>query len=218
MLIGDVEIVIEAEPQQSWIATQVDDDCRVVVVDIWQGGISDGRIDLGNQDEGMSSAPFRPAASLSASSTSGGQSALNACKTAEQEIRHYGLGGNPDLLTRTKGKLSFCYTGSQIYNASYDPYGCFAKAFGWYAWVIDACYTITWINTSTYVEHHGAGDYHCSPVTTFPCNASTPDGYYHTLRAKEYAYPSGSAYCSGTYSGVVVRNPTQVIIQGCVAA
>ncbi|HZD23923.1 MAG TPA: hypothetical protein VE569_11055, partial [Acidimicrobiia bacterium] len=141
-----------------------------------------------------------------------------SCKLAKQEIRHSGWGGNGDLLTRTTGSLSFCYTGSIIFGASYGG-GCWAKGdLGWYAWVIDACYTITWKNTSTYVEHHGAGDYHCDEPSTSPCDFSTPNGYFHTLRAKEYAYPSGNAYCSGSYSGAVVRTPRQVIIQGCSAA
>lgn len=225
-LISDVEVAIEATLEGTWLAFGFDEGCRLVVTDSWTGSVESESEDVGALESDDSLAAFfgPPFTSSSAVSDQTEPAATNtlamsACKTAKQEVRHSGWGGEGDTLSKTTGSLYFCYTGSVIYNASYGGYGCWAKGnVGWYDWLIDACYTLTWTNTSTYVEHHGGGDYHCHQPSHPPCNLSTPDGYYHTLRAREYAYPSGSAYCAASYSGVVVRTPRQVIIQGCSAA
>lgn len=223
-MIGDLEVAIEATLEGTWFAFGLDEECRLFVTDTWTGIVETGEVGAPKVDGGLAAlfdSPVKVGTSATEhqESATEGSAALAACKTAQQEVRHSGWGGEGDTLSKTTGSLYFCYTGSVIYNASYGGYGCWAKGnTGWYDWLIDACYTLTWTNTSTYVEHHGAGDYHCHQPSTWPCNMATPDGYYHTLRAREYAYPSGSAYCAASYSGVVVRTPKQVIIQGCSAA
>src|ERR1051326_6302543 len=88
----------------------------------------------------------------------------------------YGYGGPDDRLTIKEGYLTFNYDGciTWIGDASgnchtHESY-----------WNIDNCYLAKEGSDPDKAYREGHGDYHCA-LSGFPCNISSPPGYYHTL-------------------------------------
>jgi hypothetical protein len=130
---------------------------------------------------------------------------------AAQTVFMYGYGGLGDRLTTIYNEIYFTYTGSTA--SLQDLYfNCDAPGGGpWWHWVRDACQLDSqYWGPAWAVWSDTHGNYHCGAPGTFPCSASSPDGYYHSLFNSMEAHGNGGAYCHGSYTGQIISWAQQI--------
>lgn len=197
-----------------WLEAGADDQCRMVVTAKWQGELSEGpdRITELLLPLLLTESPPVPE---EGSDDDGGVSAAVACRTSEQMVFMYGFGGPSDKLTRKTGRLTFCYDGVTA-TSSGQSGSCQGSSPAYWNWVVDACVlTSQNIGPNSLVWRNGRGDYHCSSPGTWPCNMSSPDGYYHSLYEEEDGHGDGTSHCLYGWSGNIVDGVNRNILQGC---
>jgi hypothetical protein len=134
-------------------------------------------------------------------------------KTSQQHVWMYGYGGSRDQLTHKWGTLTFNWNGSTATLTSETGSCNGSDPVNWH-WVVDGCVRDFYVpGPASTVGRGGQGDYHCSPVTQFPCN--TGSGYYHSLYGYEYGYSNGTSACVYNISGIYVGGVSRQILSGC---
>ena len=150
----------------------------------------------------------------------GGFSALStSCGTSRQVAYTFGGGGPAfDKLTEVDNDVDFCWDGSTVWITGISG-GCTAVQFDppAHEWLIDACvsHSSNLGPTTGFAFHTGRGDFHCGPVSQFPCNLSNPDGYYHSLYNQASATKTGALSCTYWATGEPVNGPSALIYTGC---
>lgn len=195
-------------------------ECQVVVNAKWEGALDAGPEDVIEQLHKLlttqTSLVYEETES-SLANENGASTVLltSGIKTSEQHVWMYGYGGTWDQLTHKKGKMTFSYNGSTATITS-ESGTCQGSSHGSWSWVVDGCVRDVYEpGPASVVRRGGRGDYHCTPASSFPCNLSNPDGYYHSLYETEYGYSNGSSICYLGSGGNIVAGVTRQILQGC---
>lgn len=198
-----------------WTMLAVDEECHLVISAKWEGQLEDGPLktiaSLGNEFETETTILL---GDLAAPTHHGICS--HSFEKNEQYIITYGIPGPGDELTRHTGRLTYCYDGV---NAQTTSLAAFCSAATWPPgrdWVVDECNIVS--NNpgpASTVSGSTKGRYHCDPPGVFPCNLSSPAGYYHTLYSTIQGNNVGISTCTFSWTGQIVRGPDRVIVQGC---
>lgn len=205
-----------------WLGILLNAECQVVVNAKWEGVLDAGPKDVIEQLRKLLVAQTSlvyeetelPLANINVNGTPN-ILLTSGTKTSEQHVWMYGYGGSWDQLTHKNGKMTFSYTGSTATIIS-ESGTCQGSSPGTWSWVVDGCVRDVYEpGPAAVVRRGGRGDYHCSPASSFPCNLSNPDGYYHSLYETEYGYSNGSSVCYLGSGGNIVAGVTNQILQGC---
>ncbi len=202
----------------TWLGLRLDENCNLIVGAKWIGLLEDGPAEVVDPLFALlpnATEPAREAPISESNFTSLVSYRQQTCKTSNQYIYMYGLAGSGDKLTHKWGSLTFCYNGTTATISSHTGSCNGSQPFSW-TWVLDGCVTTFVVpGPAATVYRAGRGDYHCSPISQFPCNASNPDGYFHNLQDTEYGNSNGSSTCVYSYGGVIVLGVGRDILQGC---
>lgn len=125
-------------------------------------------------------------------------------KTVHNYVWMYGYGGPDDRLTVKEGRLTYTYSNNIVWLTSQSG-GCSSPGFGpYWQWLHDSCVVNETGSQAGRAWRKGTGSYHCDSPSVWPCNISSPDGYYHSLIDEENGYPNGTYLCNAWYSGQIV--------------
>ena len=204
---------IRDDNKTQWLAVEIDGQCQAIVYAKWNGQLEQGPLQFISPREYTTVTVNTPQVVTSAA-VSG--ICGHSSETNEQYIITYGYPGPFDELTRHTSRLTYCYDGV---NAQTTALSSTCSAATWppgYDWVVDEC-KITANNSGPSGSISGStkGKFHCDAPTTFPCNLSNPDGYFHTINSTLTGNNNGISNCTWSWSGQVVRGPTRYIVQGC---
>lgn len=215
-----VSTTAPGDGKTNWVSIKFDRQCRAIIKAKWHGSLKEGPKDVIEpilnsmpamtiQDTQEPVLPETNTVSLSATMGS---------KTSQQTVYTYGY-GTPwfDVLTRQTSTITFSYNGTKAQKSGswYSSYwGADHSSWGW-KWIASGSPTSLNVGPSDVVWMTARGDYYCSPTSSFPCNTSNPQGYYHSLYTDEDGHADGTSHCTFWKSGVVVLGPNRDILQGC---
>lgn len=205
------------EPPE-WLALSIDAGCRMTVTERWRGAFADGpasTIDPLSDLLRQSGIEVPPAAEKDAMPQDDSALLASTSKTSEHLVYMFGYGWTVDRLTNT-GRITFCWNGSVAWKTTQGG-GCAGSniGLGWW-WSVDACSYVSNVNGPAYtVTREVRGNYHCNPVSAWPCNIGNPDGYYHWLRDRETGRYDGFSGCGFAFGDNVVVGVGDSVVQGC---
>jgi len=201
--------------ETSWSVIEFDEKCQILLAAKWDGLFQDGPEHIVNPEPGLH---LTSALDEIAVKREDFQIVTSGSKASSQEVFMYGGGGTSDKLTKITSSATFSWNDVYAWVSSGGE-TCWGNTFfspNWW-WDVDYC-------ESTYGDgtpgdpgawFWGYGDFACRPTWVFPCSASNPDGYFHTLNNYLSSDQYGNASCTYWYSGNIVSGVTRNIIQGC---
>lgn len=222
---GDRIFSTEKTGEEHWQVFEITDDCELVLAQRWIGTIADAPPGLEEvveriiEAESNSEEPSQERAPKlkTAGFVFGGEFlAAETCQEHKQKLYTNGYGGPTDQLTKLYSGAGICTNGSTA-EIEWHSRSCYAtNPPGSWTWVVDSCTTTSIkYGPASYVYKTDLGAFHCSPPGSFPCNLSSPDGYYHTMYARIRAWGSGTVTCDWWWGGQTVLGPYRQILLGC---
>lgn len=203
--------------EYKWLSLEINDDCELIVVAEWTGTFEDGPALIIEPLQWIidNSKPIIVPIELPDRNVNAIQNLELPTKTSQQLVYTYGYGGTADKLTKLTTNVTFTWDGSVVY-VNHRGGTCQGGSFMSWSWVVDSCYQLTYVpGPGPYIIYDAGGNYHCAPTGQWPCNASNPDGYYHSLFSYIEATKNGSSLCQFGASGAYVFGPKRNILQGC---
>ena len=190
------KLAVPADGKTVWSAIEFKANCQVFLAGKWKGLLKDGPEIIVNPEPGV-----QLTSSLDESQVDKevSQVTTSGTKTSKQEVFMYGGGGTGDKLTSVTADATFSWNGVQAWVTSAGK-TCWGSSAFYPNWWWDDNYCGSSYGSSTpsdpWAWFLAEGDFSCYPSWVFPCSASQPDGYYHTLANYITTNINGKADCS----------------------